>query len=73
MTPQPPAISGIHFLTAVSEDAQRAVDFYTKLLGLRLLELTVAGDDATAYQLTFGDEAHGPGTLTSSSPSRPAV
>jgi glyoxalase family protein len=57
-------ILGIHHLTAVSTDAQRTVDFYTKLLGLRLITQTVNVDDPTSYHLYFGDEQNGPGNLT---------
>ena len=63
---QPPTtrITGIHHLTAVSSDAQRTVDFYTRVLGLRLVKQTVNFDDPTSYHLSFADEEHGPGTLT---------
>ncbi|MFN8590875.1 MAG: VOC family protein [Thermomicrobiales bacterium] len=57
-------ISGIHHLTAVSADAQRTVDFYTRLLGQRLIKQTVNFDDPSAYHLYFGDEEHGPGVIT---------
>lgn len=57
-------ISGIHHLTAVTSDAQRAVDFYTGVLGLRLVKQTVAADDPVSYHLVFADEEHGPGALT---------
>lgn len=57
-------ISGIHHLTAVSSDAQRTVDFYSKLLGLRLIKQTVNFDDPSSYHLYFADEEHGPGVLT---------
>jgi glyoxalase family protein len=57
-------LTGIHHLTAVSSDAQRTVNFYTRLLGLRLIEQTVDRDDPSSYILSFADEAHGPGVLT---------
>ena len=59
-----PTIGGIHHLTAISSDAQRTVDFYTTLLGLRLIKQTVNFDDPTSYHLYFADEEHGPGVLT---------
>lgn len=62
--PEPPAIGGIHHLTAISADAQRTVDFYTRMLGQRLVKQTVNFDDPSAYHLYFADEEHGPGTLT---------
>ena len=45
MTGAPSSINGIHHLTAVFRDAQRTVDFYTGLLGLRLIKQTVNFDD----------------------------
>jgi glyoxalase family protein len=62
--PPTAAINGIHHLTAVSSDAQRTVDFYTRSLGLRLIKQTVNFDDPTSYHLYFGDEENGPGLLT---------
>jgi glyoxalase family protein len=62
----PPAtvIKGIHHLTAISSDAQRTVDFYTRSLGLRLIKQTVNFDDPSSYHLYFADEENGPGVLT---------
>jgi glyoxalase family protein len=57
-------ITGIHHLTAVSRDAQRTVDFYTGMLGLRLIKQTVDVDDPSSYHLYFADEAHGSGVLS---------
>jgi glyoxalase family protein len=65
VTDTPPvAITGIHHLTAISADAQRTVDFYTKVLGLRLIKQTVNFDDPSSYHLYFADEENGPGVLT---------
>lgn len=50
-------IIGIHHLTALAGDAQRTVDFYTRLLGLRLVLQTVNRDDPSSYRLYFaGDD-----------------
>lgn len=57
-------INGIHHLTAISRDAQRTVDFYTRSLGLRLIKQTVNFDDPSSYHLYFADEENGPGVLT---------
>jgi glyoxalase family protein len=57
-------INGIHHLTAISRDAQRTADFYTRTLGLRLIKQTVNFDDPSSYHLYFADEEHGPGALT---------
>lgn len=56
-------IQGIHHITLVCGDAQRTVDFYTQVLGLRLVKQTVNFDDPDSYHLYFGD-AHGtPGSI----------
>ncbi len=57
------SIRGIHHLTAVCSNAQRTVDFYTGVLGMRLVKQTVNFDDTTSYHLYFGDLAGNPGTL----------
>ena len=57
------SLLGIHHLTAVCSNAQRTVDFYTKMLGLRLVKKTVNFDDPGSYHLYFGDENGTPGTL----------
>jgi len=56
------AIQGLHHITLVSADAQRTVDFYTRVLGLRLVKQTVNFDDPGSYHLYFGDELGRPGT-----------
>ncbi len=55
-------ILGLHHITIVSADAQRTVDFYTGMLGLRLVKQTVNFDEPTSYHLYFGDETGKPGT-----------
>ena len=64
MNPPATAINGIHHLSAISSDAQRTVDFYTRSLGLRLIKQTVNFDDPSSYHLYFADEENGPGVLT---------
>jgi glyoxalase family protein len=54
---------GIHHVTAITSDPQRNVDFYTGLLGLRLVKVTVNFDDPGAYHLYYGDEIGHPGTI----------
>lgn len=56
------SITGLHHITLVSSNAQRTVDFYTGVLGLRLVKQTVNFDDPGAYHLYFGDETGRPGT-----------
>jgi glyoxalase family protein len=56
-------ILGIHHVTAIATDPQRNLDFYTELLGLRLVKRTVNFDDPSTYHLYFGDEIGSPGTI----------
>ena len=55
-------ITGLHHITLVSANAQRTVDFYTRVLGLRLVKKTVNFDDPGSYHLYFGDRTGRPGT-----------
>ena len=54
-------LEGIHHITAITGDAQRNLDFYARLLGLRLVKKTVNQDDPTVYHLFYGDEKGSPG------------
>jgi glyoxalase family protein len=56
-------ILGIHHVTAIASDPQRTLDFYTELLGLRLVKQTVDFDDPGTYHLYFGDDLGSPGTI----------
>jgi glyoxalase family protein len=47
---------GIHHVTCITADAPRNVDFYTRVLGLRLVKKTVNQDDPTVYHLFYADE-----------------
>src|SRR5437763_4399938 len=58
-----PSLLGLHHVTAIADDPQRNVDFYTGVLGLRLVKVTVAVDDPEAYHLCYGDARGRPGTL----------
>jgi glyoxalase family protein len=55
-------LEGIHHITAITEDAQRNVDFYAGVLGLRLVKKTVNQDNPTVYHLFFADEGGDPGS-----------
>ncbi|MFN8497572.1 MAG: VOC family protein [Anaerolineae bacterium] len=55
-------VQGLHHITLVSSDAQRTTDFYTRVLGLRLVKKTVNFDDPGSYHLYFGDETGSPGS-----------
>jgi len=56
-------MSGIHHVTAISGNASRNADFYTRTLGLRLVKKTVNFDDPGTYHLYYGDEQGRPGTI----------
>jgi len=56
-------IAGIHHVTAMASDPQANVDFYTGVLGLRLVKRTVNFDDPGTYHLYYGDEVGHPGTI----------
>ena len=53
---------GIHHITAITGDAPRNVDFYTRVLGLRLVKKSVNQDDPTVYHLFYADEKGDPGS-----------
>jgi glyoxalase family protein len=54
---------GIHHVTAIAGPARRNLDFYTRVLGLRLVKKTVNFDDPGTYHLYYGDETGQPGTI----------
>src|SRR6202043_2844906 len=56
-------LDGLHHITMITGDAQRNVDFYADLLGLRLVKTTVNFDAPEAYHLYFGDETGAPGSI----------
>jgi glyoxalase family protein len=56
-------LEGLHHITMITADAQRNVDFYADVLGLRLVKTTVNFDDPEAYHLYFGDERGAPGSI----------
>jgi glyoxalase family protein len=54
-------LDGIHHVTAITGDAARNVDYYTRVLGLRLTAKSVNQDDPSVYHLFYGDELARPG------------
>ncbi len=56
-------INGIHHITAIAGDAKRNLDFYTKVLGLRLVKKTVNFDDPHTYHFYYGNHGAEPGTI----------
>ncbi len=57
------SILGIHHITAIAGDPQQNIDFYTGVLGLRLVKVTVNFDDPEAYHFYYGDGHGRPGTI----------
>ncbi len=57
-----PTLRGLHHVTAVTADAARNLDFYTRILGMRLVKKTVNQDDVSAYHLFYADDLGQPGT-----------
>ena len=55
-------LNGIHHITAVSAQIGRNADFYTRVLGLRLVKRSVNQDDTSAYHLFYADKTGSPGT-----------
>ncbi len=55
------AIDGIHHITLITGDARGNVDFYARVLGLRLTKKTVNQDDPSVYHLFYADEHGSPG------------
>jgi glyoxalase family protein len=49
-------LEGIHHITAITGDAPRNVDFYARVLGLRMVKKTVNQDDPSVYHLFYSDE-----------------
>jgi glyoxalase family protein len=49
-------LEGIHHVTCITADAPGNVEFYARLLGLRLVKKTVNQDDPTVYHLFYADE-----------------
>jgi len=54
---------GLHHVTAIASDPQRNVDFYTRVLGLRLVKRTVNFDAPDSWHLYYGDERGRPASL----------
>ncbi|MCX2484984.1 ring-cleaving dioxygenase [Pedobacter sp. MR2016-24] len=57
------SILGLHHITAIAGNAQQNFDFYTRILGLRLVKKTVNFDDPGTYHLYYGDESGAAGTI----------
>jgi glyoxalase family protein len=56
-------ITGIHHVTALAGDAQKNIDFYRGILGLRMVKKTVNFDAPEVYHFYYGDEEGHPGSI----------
>lgn len=56
-------IWGLHHITAIADNAKRNYEFYTRVLGLRLVKKTVNFDDPGTYHFYFGDKVGTPGSI----------
>lgn len=61
-------IRSLHHVTATVSDAQEDLDFYTGLLGQRLVKKTVNFDNTGVYHFYYGDERGTPGTIMTTFP-----
>ncbi|HHW79172.1 MAG TPA: ring-cleaving dioxygenase [Acholeplasmataceae bacterium] len=55
-------LRGIHHVTAITSSAEKIYEFYTNILGLRLVKKTINQDDINTYHLFFADDKGSPGT-----------
>ena len=55
-------LEGVHHITAITGDAPGNVDFYARVLGMRLVKKTVNQDDPTVYHLFYADDRGSAGT-----------
>src|SRR5688572_7506371 len=55
-------LEGIHHVTCITADAPGNVDFYARVLGLRLVKKSVNQDDPTVYHLFYADDRGSPGS-----------
>jgi len=55
-------LRGIHHVTAITSSAEKNYEFFTYVLGMRLVKKTVNQDDIRTYHLFFADDEGSPGT-----------
>ena len=55
-------LAGIHHVSAITGDADRNFDFFTRVLGMRLVKKTVNQDSTSSYHLFYADAVGTPGT-----------
>lgn len=62
MDPTAPSVHGLHHVTVIAGDPQENVDFYTRVLGMRLVKKSVNQDAPDTYHLFYADAVGSPGT-----------
>lgn len=55
-------LKGLHHVTAITSSAEKIYEFFTYVLGMRLVKKTVNQDDIQTYHLYFTDDVGAPGT-----------
>ena len=55
-------LKGIHHVTAITSSAEKNYEFFTHVLGMRLVKKTVNQDDIQTYHLFFADDKGSAGT-----------
>lgn len=53
---------GLHHVSLLTGKAEKNFEFYTKVLGMRLVKKTVNQDNTSSYHLFYGDAKRNPGT-----------
>ncbi|CAN5578236.1 ring-cleaving dioxygenase [soil metagenome] len=61
-------VKGLHHITATVNDAQEDFDFYTKVLGLRLVKETVNFDNEKVYHFYYANKIGSPSTVFTTFP-----
>ena len=56
MVNRPAQLKGVHHVTAITSSSPKIYDFYTNVLGMRMVKKNVNQDDLTTYHLYFGDD-----------------
>src|ERR1700716_1355320 len=59
----PNLVTGLHHITGLASDAQKNLDFYAGILGLRMVKKTINFDAPEVYHLYYGNESGSPGTI----------
>jgi glyoxalase family protein len=60
---RPRRLDGLHHVTAITADVATNLDFYGRLLGLRLVWQGVNADDPQMRHIAYGDECGTPGSI----------